>query len=276
MSPTWRIERDVDDTRALDVLGRDRVWNGYPLADLDPPSRAHATYAIAIDSTAPIGSRREAANLLLFRTPAFTALWSGGPAAGVAAILASFAGTGDLPATCSVHCRLAHRGAFALHYELRLDLLHRMVVTPRALRPPESAIPARQLGEPDFPAIDRLYAAWPGSWWSREAARLGYLWGVDGAGEIVAVAGAHAVGQTARIAAIGGVFTHPEARGRGYAAETTAAATRAAFARGCDTAILNVRADNPSARRVYERLGYRIACDYLEGPATLRPTATPA
>jgi len=276
MPPIWRVERDVDDARALEVLARDRVWNGYPLADLDPPSRAHATYAIAADSTAPHGSRREAANLLLFRTGAFTALWSGGPAAGVAAILAALAATDDLPATCSVHCRLAHRRAFSRHYALRLDLFHRMVVTPSALRPPQSVVHARQLGEPDFPAIDRLCAAGPGAWWCRDAARIGYLWGIDGAGEIVAVAGAHAIGTTAGIAAIGGVFTHPEARGRGHAAQTTAAATRAVFARGCDTAILNVRADNPTARRVYERLGYRVACDYLEGPATLRPTISSA
>ncbi|MGI0131514.1 MAG: GNAT family N-acetyltransferase [Thermoplasmata archaeon] len=54
---------------------------------------------------------------------------------------------------------------------------------------------------------------------------------------------------------IGGVFTRPSVRRRGFGHELTAAVTRAAIAAGALPA-LGVRTDNRPARRIYDRLGF--------------------
>jgi predicted GNAT family acetyltransferase len=55
---------------------------------------------------------------------------------------------------------------------------------------------------------------------------------------------------------VGGVFTVPEARGRGVGRALTLAATRAAHDAGALAALL-VRSDNRAAERLYAGLGYR-------------------
>ncbi len=56
---------------------------------------------------------------------------------------------------------------------------------------------------------------------------------------------------------VSGVCTHPDFRGRGYAAGLTAVATERIRQRG-ETAFLHVYAGNIAAIRVYEALGYRV------------------
>ena len=53
------------------------------------------------------------------------------------------------------------------------------------------------------------------------------------------------------------VYVAPEARGRGYARALVARALQEARARGYEAAMLSVNAANPSARAVYEALGFR-------------------
>lgn len=55
---------------------------------------------------------------------------------------------------------------------------------------------------------------------------------------------------------IGGVYTHPNCRGKGYATLATSVVTDDAL-RNAETAALFVRSDNYSAIRVYEKIGYR-------------------
>jgi GNAT superfamily N-acetyltransferase len=52
------------------------------------------------------------------------------------------------------------------------------------------------------------------------------------------------------------VYTPPEHRGRGYAAGATAAATRSALDAGASEVLLYTDLANPTANRLYERLGY--------------------
>lgn len=51
-------------------------------------------------------------------------------------------------------------------------------------------------------------------------------------------------------------FVPPELRGRGIGTALARAAEELVRARGYETASLGVSSDNPSARRLYERLGY--------------------
>jgi Acetyltransferase (GNAT) family len=80
------------------------------------------------------------------------------------------------------------------------------------------------------------------------------LWLADD-GEPVSLAGrTRLVAGQARIAP---VYTPPGQRGRGYAAGATAAATRSALEAGAREVLLYTDLANPTANRLYERLGYR-------------------
>ena len=62
------------------------------------------------------------------------------------------------------------------------------------------------------------------------------------------------------IVQLGGVYTPPELRGRGYAKAVVAHSVHASQARGATRAVLFTR--NPSAMRTYEAVGFRRAGDY--------------
>jgi ribosomal protein S18 acetylase RimI-like enzyme len=95
----------------------------------------------------------------------------------------------------------------------------------------------------------------------------GVFYGVEREGRLVATAGTHLVALEERIAAVGNVFTHPAWRGRGYATACTSAVTAALFDSGVRDIVLNVAQDNETAVRIYERLGYRRYCPFVEGIA---------
>lgn len=64
------------------------------------------------------------------------------------------------------------------------------------------------------------------------------------------------------IVQVGGVWTPPALRGRGYARAVVAAALRDARARGIARAILFTGGDNPAAQRAYRALGFTPVGDY--------------
>ncbi len=74
-------------------------------------------------------------------------------------------------------------------------------------------------------------------------------------GEIASIAGCYV--RLNEVWVIGGVFTLPEYRGRGFAKIVTAAITREAVSVGAK-ALLHVLRSNKPAIRVYEALGYRV------------------
>lgn len=98
----------------------------------------------------------------------------------------------------------------------------------------------------------------------------GVFYGMWIDGELVATAGTHVWAPEECVAAIGNVFTRPEFRGRGYASQCTAAVVAEALAEGIDPLVLNVRYGNEAAIHVYEKLGFRRAATFLEGPGLKR------
>lgn len=74
-------------------------------------------------------------------------------------------------------------------------------------------------------------------------------------GKLVSVARTYV--RTPRVWVVGGVFTHPDFRGRGFAKAVTAAVTREALLSGA-YALLHVREDNYPAIRAYRRIGYEL------------------
>jgi predicted GNAT family acetyltransferase len=98
----------------------------------------------------------------------------------------------------------------------------------------------------------------------------GVYWGVVQGDRIVAAAGTHLVSDTHGVAAIGNVFTHPDLRGRGLGRAVTGAVLADLGSRGIRTVILNVSQSNAVAVRMYERLGFKRHCAFVEGAAQVR------
>jgi RimJ/RimL family protein N-acetyltransferase len=86
------------------------------------------------------------------------------------------------------------------------------------------------------------------------------LW-VDG--ELVSAAGTHLVSEHHSVAAIGGVITRPDQRGRGYAGRVTAGVIVRLGGRA-DTIGLNMVTENEPARRAYARIGFDVCWSYEE------------
>ena len=99
--------------------------------------------------------------------------------------------------------------------------------------------------------------------------RIVRWFGVVEDGELLSVAGQlHGVDASAWIVS---VCTHPDARGRGLAADPCTAVIEAAEADGAPAVWLEMYAQNESARRLYRRLGFREAGRYCSG---FRPRVT--
>ena len=105
---------------------------------------------------------------------------------------------------------------------------------------------------PEMLALTKLTV--PGPFATRTIEFGGYI-GVREGGRLLAMAGQRT--RPAGFTEISAVCTHPDARGRGYAEALIRSLARSIFARG-ETPFLGVRPDNESAKRVYERLGFKL------------------
>jgi ribosomal protein S18 acetylase RimI-like enzyme len=201
----------------------------------------------------------------VLRHPSFSALCTHGPAGGVAQLLAE----AELPAECHFLVRLSHRAALRRHYRVDGHEMLRMYATARGFRrPKETAVVAERLGPTDVSALAELYAPYDESAFHPDQVGSGVFYGVrDGRGGLLAAGGTHVVSRRYGIAAVGNIFTLPEARGRGYARAVTAAVVAALLDGLVDLVVLNVAPGNTAGRRVYEGLGFRVRCRYWEGSA---------
>lgn len=80
------------------------------------------------------------------------------------------------------------------------------------------------------------------------------LYGVFINNELISYAGSFI--QLPQLWMIGGVYTNPKHRNKGYATQATSAITEEAL-RNAEAAVLFVRTDNHPAKKAYEKIGYR-------------------
>lgn len=126
-----------------------------------------------------------------------------------------------------------------------------------AVPPPEprSAPNLEPLTPEDVPEMLELTKITiPGPFRTRTIEYGGYI-GVRDAGRLVAMAGQRT--RPEGFTEISAVCTHPDARGRGYAEALITSLSRKIFARG-EVPFLGVLPTNESAKRVYERLGFKV------------------
>jgi len=121
------------------------------------------------------------------------------------------------------------------------------------------------LQESDFPeALDLFDQSYPGHWFRSGMLSFGPYFGIrDASGKLAAAGGVHVYSETYKVATIGNVVTHPEARGKGIATKVSARLV-AELIKRVETVGLNVHAANASAIRVYEKLGFEKIADYFE------------
>ena len=115
----------------------------------------------------------------------------------------------------------------------------------------------RELDERDVEAMLELVQLTQPGPFERNTVVLGDYVGVVEHGRLVAMAGARL--RLPGYTEISAVCTHPDVRGRGLASQLTGLLVERIVARG-EVPILHVTHDNP-ARRVYERLGFRVRRD---------------
>ncbi|HQY91417.1 GNAT family N-acetyltransferase [Caldilinea sp.] len=136
----------------------------------------------------------------------------------------------------------------------------------------KSSLPLRRLTSADVGRVATLLqygGTFTPDAFAEHQVELGVFYGVeDERGELAAVGGTHIVDYTARIAAVGNMYTRPDCRGQGYASAVLAAIVTALQDAGVATIVLNVDQRNTAARRIYERFGFVVHCPYIEGVAT--------
>ena len=234
---------DRDVIRAF--LNRDRIYAAYALADLEDRDTGRARWGIARQDGDVV------ALVLEYGGPSPQPLFIAGRDDGIDAILREVI----RPSIAYVACLPANLAAVERRYHLEPGpQMVRMWVDQDSFRPAEDP-GIERLRAADVGELNRLYRLGFGSWLPPSAIAEGVYYGIRVNGRLVAAAGTHVIGRTARIAVVGNVLTQPEFRGRGYAQATTSAVT-ASLLEFCDHVVLNVRSDNPPALNAYRRLGY--------------------
>lgn len=257
----YEVSELTDDAEILPLLTPDPRWSAYALCDLDPPYRR---------KTRILGARAAGetrALLVLYTLPGTTAVLPYGDADGIRAIVNSY---DDLPQSIFMVTLEEHLPALEARYAPgSTTSLWRMVVEGSEFRDAGGeGSHVESLGSRDGAAIEDLYHGWTGKVFDGCTLATEVYRGVYAGDRLIAIAGTHAISQARSIAAIGGVFTHPDHRGRGLATATTAAVARELVARGIELLVLNVRQDNHPAIAVYHRLGFREWLPFIDGTAT--------
>ena len=112
------------------------------------------------------------------------------------------------------------------------------------------------------------------NWFDPAQLDSGHYCGILQDGELVSVAGVHAVSPKGRLAILGNIVTHPDYRGRGMSTACTAHIVGQLFESGIRIVALNVQRQNHSAVRVYEKLGFRYQGTFLEGMVSMAAPGT--
>ena len=245
---------DLDRVRA--ALDRDRAWSAYAIGDLDPQRLPDCSwYAPEGDLDTLVLLYRGFMPPILFAT-------------GDPHLLTSVFAEVDAPLV-SLHLRPEAADALSPAYAPSdLKPMWRMTVSADSFRP--AAGEGSPLDVSDAAAVAALFAdAREGGeeppFYKPAMLAEGAFRGIWEDGELVAIAGAHLFSPAVGVCTIGNVYTRRDRRRRGLAARATSAVVQHALARSISTIVLNVSQTNDAAKRVYEQLGFRVHCAFVEG-----------
>lgn len=253
------MPRIADPSVIRTILELDRPWAAYALGDLSPGFAEHCEWFALLDEPPAL--------VLLYRRFDPPVLFALGSPDRLACLMQEI----ETPAV-SLQVRPDAMAAILPHYRsAELRAMWRMLVGPETFR--ATAIgEASPLSGADIDAITGLYAdghqrGEGPDFFDPSMVDQGIFRGVWEGAELVAVAGTHLVAPSYGACAIGNVYTRHDRRCHGLAARVTSAVVSDALRRNLPTVVLNVNQRNAAATRVYERLGFRWYCDFVEGLA---------
>ena len=253
----WQVRKLDNKDEILAFLQQDRFYAAYAIGDLEPDFFPQCEWFAAGD-----GERIQAL-ALHFTGLDPHALFTMGASDGLPLIL----GSALRPERIYFTGRSEHVPAVQAFYSLgEINKMLRMTVRDEDFHPVTGK--ALKLGPGYSSELKRLYSLGESIGESVVAfspyqLAQGVFYGIEKRGRLVAAAGTHLVAPTYGVAAVGNVFTDPDHRGRGYATLCTRAVTRELLSQGMDV-VLNVQEGNADAIHIYEKLGYREYCRFIE------------
>jgi len=253
----WRVKRLDDKDEILAFLQQDRFYATYAIGDLEPEFFPQCEWFAA-------GAEERIQALALYFTGLDPhALFTMGASDGLALILGSALRLERVYFTC----RSEHLPAIQAFYSLgEVQNMLRMTVREEDFQPVIGK--ALKLGPGYCSELKRLYSLGESRGesviaFSPYQLAQGVFYGIEQRGRLIAAAGTHLVAPTYGVAAVGNVFTDPHYRARGYATLCTSAVTKELLSQGMDV-VLNVQGGNADAIHIYEKLGYRQYCRFIE------------
>lgn len=250
------MRRLSDPETIAPILNREWPWTGFALGDLEPEWMAHSEWVQAAGTL-----------VLLFDGLSPRLLCPYGDNSGLNEILSS---VHDERVWANI--RPDDEAIFRKWYDAgRCVRMVRMYLD----RPAPATGVAQRLTPDDEPEIRELLKQ--GEWvlFLPGALAAGHYYGVRIGGRLAAIAGTHLASVRYDTAAVGSVFTHPGYRGRGLATVCTSHVLASVAHQGITRVVLNVEEEKAGARRVYERLGFKTHCVYLDGACERRATSAP-
>ncbi len=146
------------------------------------------------------------------------------------------------------------RGAAPSGWQIEADAVGHQMMWEGDAPAVDAELRAVRLGSADVPQMLKLVEATRPGPFAERTVELGDYYGVFEGERLVAMAGERM--QADALREVSGVCTDPEFQGRGLARRLVAILVRHEIERG-ETPFLHVMHDNHSARRVYERMGFR-------------------
>jgi ribosomal protein S18 acetylase RimI-like enzyme len=252
------MPRVTDTARVRSVLERDRAWAAYALGDLSPAFAPHCEWRIA---------ERDEALVLAYHGFMPPIVFAMGSDVVISELLAEI----EAP-QISLHVKTSTLSALTPAFAATdIRPMWRMVLD-RVQRGAWDDTGVDVLTAGDLDAVRQLYADGAARDESPDFFFAGMLdqgtfRGIRQDGALVAAAGTHIIAPELGVCAIGNVYTRRDRRGHGLGRRVTGAVVAHALAIGVKTIVLNVRQSNEPARRLYERLGFRQHCEFVEGLA---------
>jgi len=246
--------------RICEILNHDRAWSLYALGDLAPEEVRHCEWRVtSLDPLAVTLFYRA------FDPPVFFAI---GSALAVERLLDE----AELPPSLYLHIRPEILNLVSERYRrVTTKMMQRMILQKPALA---DFTGVEMIAADDLKVLVELYDSRDGNekegtFFSPAQVVNGIYFGIRDHGRMVAAAGTHLINRSESVAAVGNVFCLPEYRGKGLGARVTSAVVNALIKEGIQTIGLNVSPESP-ATKLYQRLGFRKACSYVEGTAEQR------
>jgi GNAT superfamily N-acetyltransferase len=253
------MTRLTDLARIRALLDRDRAWAAYAIGDLSPELAGHCEWHA--------GEGASPALILLYRGFTPPILFAMGEPAEVAALARGL----DAP-TVSLHLRPETLAALGPVYEpTHTSAMWRMALDPPAFRSSDTDA-VIGLDRDDLGAVAALYqdgraAGEEPGFFHPSMLDQGTFFGVREGADLIAVAGTHLFSPALGVCTVGNVYTRRDRRQHGLGSRVTSAVVEHALAHHVTTVVLNVGQGNGGARRVYERLGFHVHCEFVEGLA---------